>query len=58
MWVRSQPLSSSNLNHDGTRAYDSCAAAFLQKPVGRDGYQRLATAIKDFWVGLVVLPSA
>lgn len=50
-------LSSSELDRDIARAYDSCAAAFLQKPIGKEGYSRLVKAVEDFWLKLVVHPS-
>lgn len=50
-------LTSSNHDLDVTKAYENCAAAFVKKPLGRDGYAQLVRAIDSFWLGLVEFPA-
>ena len=50
-------LTSSNHELDVTKAYEGCAAAFVKKPLGRDGYAQLVSSIENFWLRIVELPS-
>ena len=46
-------LTSSDADEDIVRSYKLHANAYVRKPVDLAGYQKIVTAIDDFWLGLV-----
>lgn len=50
-------LTSSESDEDILSAYDAHANAYVRKPVDLAGYRKIATAIDDFWLSVVRLPT-
>jgi CheY-like chemotaxis protein len=71
-WVRSLPgslrllpivvLSSSSMPSDVNRAYSLGANSYLTKPYGASEFTRLASAFRDYWLGVnedpAILPNS
>ena len=51
-------LSSSRAEEDISAAYDQYANAYVAKPMGLDGFEEVAKAIRGFWLDLAELPPA
>lgn len=49
-------LTTSQLDEDILRSYQSGANAYIRKPVGPDGFTDVVKSIENFWFGIVVLP--
>jgi chemotaxis family two-component system response regulator Rcp1 len=49
-------LSTSTAESDIAASYDAHANCYLSKPVDLDDFFRLAEALRDFWLRLVMLP--
>jgi CheY-like chemotaxis protein len=51
-------LTTSKAEEDIVRTYDLHANCYITKPVDLDQFLRVVTAIEDFWLCIVKLPSA
>lgn len=50
-------LTSSDDETDVARSYDEHANAYVVKPIGAAGFQRIVDAIEQFWFAIVTLPT-
>jgi chemotaxis family two-component system response regulator Rcp1 len=51
-------LSSSQAEQDVRQSYEHCANCYIAKPTELEQFRRAARLIKEFWLTLVILPSA
>ena len=49
-------LTTSSSDRDLVTAYESCANAYIRKPVSLDRFFEVVNAIDSFWLGVVSLP--
>lgn len=50
-------LTTSDQDADILRSYKAHASAYVQKPLGIDGFAKVVDAIEQFWFEVVLLPS-